>query len=203
MSVENYGVTTGIVPIGGWRYEQPFEGSHVLLPAVGEAESASDLVKQITEFRIANMMPIGVPDFDLAVFIKQVSPINDRFPGRSYETPEEAAPKHIPLIERITSWLTAMNYKRPRLLLPHEAEERAAICAACRQNVKWKTGCLPCCDKIEAIGQNIRQLASHPSDTLGACRLHDVHLPTATFIDQDALPSRHPEAPENCWIPAK
>lgn len=202
MSLKAYGVIDGIVPIGGgWRYEQPYKGELHRIPTAGDAGSSHRLVEMVKRFRINQHIDMGDVEGDVAEYIKKESPINNRFPKRAEKRAAEAGRiKHRPLIERIRDNLLVHGSKTPRLLLIDEVERRTEICLKCPQNIKWMTGCIPCCDEITSRGQNLRQQAVAPSDALRACRLHDYYLPAITFLDRDELGNAHIDAPAYCWM---
>lgn len=202
-----------MMPSCDWTYEQPLPtGGTQRIPAKGTADNDRDLVAQVRQFRANLNISQDNLEIEVAEFIKQRSPQNNKYPGRTqpFNPPQRVTRPIRPLIERITDWIKLVGPKQPKLLLEEEATERASICARCPQNVKWKTGCLPCCDTIIQKGRHLRQRVDYPhADTLKACRLHDFYLPGAVFIDRDFLGNTHPEAPENievdgqvkaCWM---
>ncbi len=201
MSLKEHGVIEGLVPNGGgWRYEQPFKGELERIPFRGDAGSAKRLVDAVAEFRVTNHIDLGDVEADVARYIKEVSPPNNRFPSRAQR---EAPPvKRRPIIERIRDRLVKASQTTPRLLLIDEAEIRAKTCSDCRQNVKWVTGCVPCAEDVKSRGQNLRQLPSTDEaiEGLGACRLHDMFLPAFVFVDRDELGDADPKAPDYCWM---
>lgn len=203
MALSDYGLITGIQPNGGWRFEQPFQDGIQRIPFQGCAGTGDLLVKQVIDFRAGALIELGDVEWDVAEFIKRVSPFNNKYPKRGpkpkrgtisfgdYKTP----------LKRIAEWLTVMAPRRPRLLIEDDAEARAGICAKCPQNIRWQTGCLPCNDQLISRGHNLRQKPDFPpADCLGACRLHGSYLPAAIFIDNEFLDERHPDAPEFCWV---
>lgn len=203
MALKDYGITTGVMPSGGgWRYEQPFAGGVQRIPHQGCAGTGENLVKLVTNFRASMMLDLGDVERDVAVYIKQVSPINNRFPRRETPPPKlEVRKGYRAPIQRIGEWLLSIAPKRPRLLIEDEALIRGAICASCKHNVKWMVGCLPCNEEVISRAQNLRQRPTcKPVDSLGACRIHNFLLPAAVFVDNDYLPERHPEAPAACWV---
>lgn len=203
MALKDYGVTTGVMPSGGgWRYEQPFAGGVQRIPYQGCAGTPDSLVKQVTEFRAAHMLELGDVEHDIAVYIKGVSPINNRYPKRDTPAPKiEVRKSYRAPIHRIGDWLLSVAPRQPRLILADDAIERGKICANCPQNVKWMVACVPCNGEVISRAQNLRQRDKCKEvDGLGACRLHDFLLPAAVFIDNEYLPERHPEAPEPCWL---
>jgi hypothetical protein len=204
--LERYGVKTGIMPQSeGWRYIQPLpDGSTQRLPPKGCAGTDKALVEMVKIFRINANIDLGDPAADVAEYIKRVSPMNDKFPGRTPKPVIEARERHPgfrPYIERIRDWLLIMTRRQPRLLIEDDADARVKVCMGCKQNVPWKTGCLPCCEKVVSMGQNVRQRPSYKHDKdVGACRLHDFHVSTAVFLDREDLPQLHPDAPAECWM---
>lgn len=199
MSLKDHGVNLSIVPSGGgWRYEQPFKDGIQRIPPRGDAGSADRLVEQVKTFRAHAHIDMGDPELDIAIYIKKNSPINNRFPNkRDKEAPRV---KSRPIIERIRDNLLTLGSRTPKLVILDDAEQRASVCSECPQNIKWMTGCVPCCEEIKSRGQNLRQAASAPTDGLGACRLHDFYLPAVTFVDRDELADAHPDAPAFCWM---
>lgn len=200
--LESYGITIAVMPIGGWRYIQELpQGGTQRIPARGCAGTDAKLVEQVKMFRVNAGIDLGDVASDVAEFIKRESPINDRFPKRPKKPSTHTEEKFRPYIERIKDWLLQISVKQPRLLIEDEADERAEVCMKCPQNVPWKTGCLPCCEAVVSRGQNVRQRPGYKHDkSLGACRLHDLYLASAVFIDRDDLPQTNPNAPEACWM---
>lgn len=201
MSLKEYGVNESIMPQEeGWRYEQPFQDGIQRIPPKGCAGTPKKLCELVKWFRVNNGIDQGNIEQDVAEYIKRVSPMNDRFPNRKKKEEPRPAKKR-PYIERIRDWLISIAPKRPVLLIEDDARERADTCIGCRQNVKWVTGCLPCCENVKSRGQNLRQRPSFElDDSLGACRLHDLYLPAAVFLDIDSLPVRRSDAPPQCWL---
>lgn len=204
--LEKYGITCGIMPSTEWSFQQPLpQGGMQRIPVKGCAGTDAELVKQVTFFRVNAGIDVGNVEAEIAAYIRRESPINNRFPGREYPEdipePKEKAVHKRPVIERIRDWLRDVSAKRPRLILEDDADVRMEVCAKCHQNIKWKTGCHPCVEAVDARAMNVRQRPSYKGDKkLGACRLHDLHLPTAVFIDRDNLPEVNPSAPEECWM---
>lgn len=203
--LEKLGVGCGVNPICQWSYEQPLaQGGTQRIPPSGCAGSDTKLVSEVRQFRINAGIDIGDVAADVAAYIRRESPINDRFPGRTYESSAEALATSLgrrPYIERIKDWLRAISAKRPRLVIEDEADARAEVCQKCPHNVPWRTGCLPCVEQIEYVARNVRQRASYKHDKkLGACRLHDFHVSSAVFVDRESLPELNPNAPAECWM---
>ncbi len=202
MALEDYGLKTGVMPVGGWYYIQTNrDGGTQRLPYKGCAGTGQALVSLVKDYRIQAHIDLGDAEGDVAEFIKRNSPMNDRFPNKTPKKAKGNIQGFRPLIERILEWLLQVGAKEPRLLIEDEADARAEICLKCPQNVDWRTGCAPCCEKIVSRAQNLRQRPKYKhDDQLGACRLHDLKISAAVFIDRDDLPPVNPNAPAECWM---
>lgn len=205
MILEAYGIITGIGPAGGWHYIQPTPNGDERIPQRGRARNDDELVDLVRHYRVNNRLPVGDPAFDVAQYIRGRSPRNNRW--RRLKRAEDLirkvdqTPKNVPLIERIRDWLEALAPRRPKLVSRYDAAQRAEICRQCRQNVKWATKCKPCIERVVEMGQNLRQQVFFPeADDLQACRLHNLHLPSAVFVDQDHLPVQVADCPKDCWL---
>lgn len=91
-----------------------------------------------------------------------------------------------------------------RIINAFDASERVTSCEGCPHNIAWKTNCEPCNENVEFRGKILRgtPIFEH-DDKLKACRLHDVLLNAAVFLDRDHLPARHSDAPDNCFMPLR
>lgn len=202
MALKDYHVIEDLVPSGGWRYMQMWNGEPIRIPVTGSAKSAEDLLRQVLEFRVMQNIEIEDLEQDVAEYIKKVSVQNDRFKGRNIGKPRIRAKR--PIIYDIRDWVDKSLEERPRIVTIHEAMERAAICAKCPQNIEWKTKCGSCNDEVEYRSRALRKIPSSKyDDAMKACRLHLVHLVSAIFLDQDHLPGKSSGAPEHCWMPKK
>jgi hypothetical protein len=207
MALKEHGIIEGVIPSeGGWHYDQPFRGSTQRIPPRGCAGSARRLVELVKDFRIRNHVDVGNYERDIADAVRARSPLNDRFPGRRPANEPERI-KLRPLIERLRDRLVEASQRNPTLLIIDDALQRASVCATCPQNVKWVTGCVPCCDDVISRGQNLRQRPSVPElneddeqPKVRACRLHNFYLPAFIFIDRDELGPSDAKAPEFCWM---
>lgn len=199
--LEQYGVITSLKPSCGWTFPQEYEGgTHVV-----EAGSGKELVEALLQFRIKAKLPIGDPEREVAMRIKELSPNNSRFKGYKHKTKAELKPvsTHVPLIERLRVTIAALIEQKPRFVTEDEADARSEICRNCPQNVAWRIpSCAPCNAEVEYQGIVLRQRHAYRHDgELKGCRLHNLYLPSAVFLDADALPERHEQAPPPCWIP--
>jgi hypothetical protein len=199
MSFKDHGLNTAMVPTGGWRYEQPHKDGVQRIPHKGDAGTAERLLDLVQIFRARAHIDMGDPERDIALYIKSVSPQNNRFPNKA----EREAPrvKIRPLIERIRDFILRISDHPPRLIFDAEAHARAQVCLTCPQNVRWMTGCVPCCSEITERGQNLRRKpADEEADKLRACRLHNFYLPSIVFLDREELGEANEKAPEFCWM---
>lgn len=196
----DYGVIEDLVPVDGWLYLQFYDGRMWRIPFEGEAKDGPDLIEQVRQFRINQGIPLGDPVFDVADFTKKRSPANDRFGGREVGKPR-IGPRQ-PVIQACRDWLNALAQEKPELCGEDEATARAAVCQHCPQNIKWRLDtCGACNDAVAEKGMYLRRRIEFKADAaLNACRLHRFYLPTAVFIDRDALPPRHQDAPAACWV---
>lgn len=204
MSLRDFDIIEDVKPLGGgWRYMQPMpDGTLHRVPTQGAAGSGHELVEMVRKFRVNMAIDPGDYERDVADYIRQVSLPNDRFRGKGagYQKPRRDG--HTPLIQRLRAWVDDMAPRKPRLMTPGEATERAQICIGCPQNVRWKTQCGDCNDAVEYTGHTMRGTCNFPlDDALHACRLHNLHLPSAVFLDRDHLPAKIAEAPAQCWLP--
>jgi hypothetical protein len=200
--MEDYGLITSVMPTGGWCFPQPLNnGGEQRIPPKGCAGTFEALCHQITTFRANNHIDIGDVESEASAYIRRVSPISDKYPGREFKGHSEAPEKRKGVFYRVRDWIRSVEPKRPKLILEEEAKERAEICHGCRQNVEWKGACIPCHKDVSSRGQNLRQRPSSPfADKLKACRCHNFYLPASVFIDRDFLGPRNPNAPTECWM---
>jgi hypothetical protein len=201
MSLEDHGVITAIKPSReGWRYEQTYAGRLWRIPTTGSAGTGDKLVQAVAAFRAAQGIAPGDPVADVANYIKKVSPLNDKWKGRQIGQPRVRQVS--PIIHDLRQWVDTTACRKPRFVSGVEANERALVCLACPQNIRWEvTGCESCNTEVERRSYLLRQSKeAQGEDALKACRLHKCHLPAAVHIDRDHLPQRHPEAPEACWM---
>lgn len=207
MALRDYGINENFAPARPhcWSFMQEFASGDVRIPADGSAEGPDELIRLVRDFRVANRIPMGDVEREIAVHIKKVSPESDRFRGKfsvDHINPPKPPEKTEPLIQQIGTWLYDVGRKEPKTIGAIEIKERAAICKDCRHNVRWRTSCEPCNKEVEARGRGVRARSSHEeADQLRACRIHGLHLPTAVFLDRDYLPRRDQKAPETCWLP--
>lgn len=198
-----YGILKTVIPSGGgWRFPYPDEHSKTLKDPFMRAMGFDALVGKVRMFRIEAGIKVGDVEYEVASYIKKVSPGNDRHPNRTYEPRPEGMPDWRPPIERGKEWLITMGRRQVRCVLLSDAFARADICATCPQNIEWRGPCEPCNEDVVFRMQNVRQRPIFKGDEpLKFCRLHNVMLGAAVFLDQDFLPAKEPNAPAECWMP--
>lgn len=203
MALEDYGISTGVLPTGGggeWVYKQ--EGLQELL----RAPDPQKLCQLIMAHRINAGKPVGNVEEDLADFIRKTSPQNDRFRRQSHALIATPKAKPIqPLIERIKAWLISKQEKKvPKLTDNFTAMQRAEVCATCPQNIPWETSCGECNSDVRFRGNIVRQNTQFALDKkLRACRKANLYLQAAVMLDQDELPKKQDDYPSNCWLPTE
>lgn len=197
MALEDYGLKTGLIPNGGkWVFMQTCREGSIEI----EGSDADNLVQAVKRFRANAHIDLGDVEADVAAYIKQISPPNDKYPGKPANVPV-FRPGSRPIIERLRDAILVIAPKKPVLLSVEEADERAANCLGCKHNVKWRSACAPCNEEVDYRLRLLRKRPSyHHDETLNACRLHDLPLAASVFISLDALPKRKEEAPSNCWL---
>lgn len=165
-----------------------------------EGSDRESLISILTDFRVANHLPIGDPGKEVDRQLGARSPI--------YHPPQTAPTKAIPpgtLLERVRDWL-ANRYStlnRLRFVNSVEANRRAAICARCPKNIEWRSSCVPCVAEVERnvviVGGNRRSkveglmacaIAGHENNV--AVWLHPDHLKHATKFKT--------KLPRKCWL---
>lgn len=209
MTLAEYGIIVALKPTGGgWRYPQPFAGKLVTIvpeqAPVGRYGNFGDkLCAAVRLFRRQQGLPEGDIESDVAEFIRRASPQNDYYRGK---TPENIGKPRLrelkPMIESIREWVDDMSLRKPAIVNPDEAIERAQVCISCPQNIRWQIKCAPCVAEVVSRGDNLRAtMLFDYDDALLACRCHKMYLPAAVFIDRDNLSKRSDKAPENCWLP--
>lgn len=201
-----YGLKLSVIPNGGgWRFPIPETHSENLEDKFFRADGFWKLCHQVRIFRIQAMLKVGAVEYEVAEFIKAVSPENSLHRGRSYEPPPEGQEDFRPLINRVGEWLVATGMKKNlRRVIKPDAEERAQVCLKCPHNIRWQTKCAPCNEEIVYRGQNLRATPLFEYDPkLNACRLHNILLLAACFLDPDELPAKQPDSPAECWLPLK
>ena len=200
--LEDHGIKTSVVPHEGWRYLQEFNGSTFRIPHEGCAGTATELVKQVRDFRVTNNLDLEDMEFEIATYIISISPESAGYKGRSPGRQPRAGTRPKPLLKLIRDHLDDAIKARATLVGRTLALERASACEGCHHNIEWKSKiCHGCNAHVIEAAQNLRRLPGFEADDkLRACRLHNVFLPGAIFLEKQ-LPPRHKEAPPECWMP--
>lgn len=190
-------VIQGMVMPDGWHFQ--------VNPSLRlEADTFPELIKVVEEYRVSNNMPIGEPLDDVVNYICSTYPHQcHQVPGATVSVEvERPAQKKISLLDRIIGWFDRQTRRldSSAIVLSMEAQQRAAICAKCRFNVNWKTGCGQCSDNINRLSKLVRQGHSIPAERkLKACSILGQENRAAVFLQQDRLESS-PELPSWCWV---
>lgn len=198
-----YGINTGVVPPGGWHYKQPWGEPGETHDIGGPGYTPDILVMEVTRFRIEQNIPMGDPAHDVAEYIRSIAPGNNLRHRSAYDPATTKARPIRPLAERVREWLTIKRMKPVRLHVTTDDPRKCGLrCANCTHNIRnWHSSCVPCNEKIEHEGMNLRQRTSFELDKkLGCCRLYGMFLPAAIFLDMDDHPDRLPNSPSICWV---
>ena len=198
MSLEDYNLTTAVVPVCKWTFPQDYNGRTITITAA----SGSSLVTEVENFRINQGMEVGDVEFEVAQYIGNASPENVRLGLRLRNIPTRPTQKFYPLIERIKRWFVAVLPLRIKFCDQKDAEDRAVVCLGCPQNVSWQvTGCGRCNEDINERAVIFRAGSKTKLDlTLKGCRIYGAELRCLVHFDVDALPKPNDKAPSNCWI---
>lgn len=204
-------VMTGVIMPGGYHYEE--NGKMV----VEEAASYEDLIAQLAQYRAANGLPLGDPQYDIDKYICSKFPnmCGGRMPDPeegvdpielSYGKPVKRTPR-----ERVMQWAANRMHSATIEFVDKEvAENRAEICGSCPMRRPWNDaieGCPGCADyvqqaevnlfKIRAGRKTTAQIGGHMCDIAG----HD--LETACWLEEPALRHRRNyrgQFPDACWL---
>ena len=169
-----------------------------------EASGPDELVRLVIDFRISHQIsPFGDPIADVAAFIKEISPQNDKFPKGPRNRPVIQTRTQYSILDRINIWLKRMTEVKCVYVQKPEAERRAAICEACRQNVSWKGACAPCNEETEIRSVIIKGSKPDLNFRLNACRIDGTILKASVWLEKDQILSNsdpaHPR-PQECWL---
>lgn len=174
---------------------QPIGGHH--FPSHGttfKADSFTDLVKKVGEFRTINHLPYGSPDQEILAFYLNNWPY-------LVEEDRSATDKKRDTISQMwldwvrNTWSSGHSYK---YATRKEAKERWEICRRCPFNVA--IGDMST-EEMQAAKSQIfllKQGTGTPSD-LGFCVLHKSDTSMLTLLDQSELVSLS-RKDNNCWI---
>jgi hypothetical protein len=171
-------------PLGGHQYSQ--SGNMM------KAESFKDLVKDVTEFRIRNSIPVGRPDQDILQFYAEKWPWTVLSDG-------QPVPKDDENFSRWRSWLHKSWTSGPvKMRSATEAKERWKICIDCgwRKKVVSETS-----ESKSLEGKSLILRHGQETPSLGFCSLHGIDLDVASFYAHTEHHRNTKEkGPDNCWV---
>ena len=188
-----------IIPPGGYHYVEQHNGIKVEL----RGNDVEHLAEVILRFRLNNGIPTGNPLQDVTDFICGQWPHFCAESEAAHLPPKNVhAKRHIST--RASEWLARLwRLGTKNSAKQQTAEARAAICAACPQNIDYRPGgCGSCIDSLERLAFVwLRQRATPFDASLGACRVtgqlnklavHAGDLPPLDEVQTAALPTK-------CW----
>jgi hypothetical protein len=186
-----------MVPPNGWHYQQPYQG---VLRKI-EGSGYTDLIDQITKYRIDHGITLGNPENDYEAWLCSNYPANC---NRSTQEAPAETKKPRTFRERVTSW-AANRYARAgtvNLVSQEVANQRAEICSTCPYNQAWREGCPPCIEATDRTLLLIRQNKKPERAVLG-CAIAGHDNSAACFMPEPLL--RHRKAytdqlPGFCWL---
>ena len=195
-------VSTGQIPPNGWHYPQG--PGHTIT-----ADTYELLIEAIFTFRLRAGKPEGNIKKDVDRYYCQ------RWPQFCQTEPSDfgiksgpETDKRDPMSKRVARFAARMSGNMPQggyLLVPQfEANDRAAICAACPMNVPWKSGCSSCTASTANMLLQIRKLRNTPIDgKLLGCNVSGHENATAVHLPDVVMKITDPDIlaflPEKCW----
>lgn len=188
----------------GWHYPQSLSsGQTVKITAFDFGE----LLKNILEFRMRHIDLCGAENARIEAVRRDL---------KTYvcaNFPQNCADSHGPFgagsgigvtnyrtpIDRSADWLAQTANKRIEHVDMALAAQRAQICAQCRMNVQWGTGCASCNDNVQVRTQNLKGNMRTPYDRhLQMCRVFGHVNEVAVWLkDTHSTPGTNP--PPHCW----
>lgn len=149
------------------------------------------LVKRITDYRVANAIPLGNVSQEVTEF--NAAKTQTVIPTR----------KIVSLRERVIKWLNGKLNVRPKYVDDKEADRRASICVDCPQNIRnWTVGekCGRCVENANRAAAIILQ--GRPQHRpLGACAVLDQQNKVSVWLN-DPPPKGlavNDQLPSFCW----
>lgn len=185
---------------GGWHYIH--NGYRI------QSDSYDQLVIDVQDYLLSHNIPASDIEKSIIEFICSVSPRTCRkSPSASKSSKNlantyRAAASGNPMMDRVSHWASEI-LKKPEaktLVSPHDADERAAICASCQFNVPWKNGCGKCVNNAERMLHVIRQARKNRHDSkLNACSANGYCVKTAIWLNKSIVHLSE-SAPSSCWV---
>ena len=145
------------------------------------------LVKKVTDYRIANSLPVGNPNQEILDF-------------NAAKTRKVTPMRFLPTLrEKVVKWLESRLKVKPKYVDEAEADRRAAICSTCPNNIiKWTEGekCKRCVENANRASAVILMgRKQHP--TIGACKDLNQSNRVAVWLDEPKVDD--PSLPDFCW----
>ncbi len=193
-------------PFRGWSYPQDLADDIWIT-----GTDYNDLVRQVTQFRIANNVPMGNPEGDIERYYCKYFPRSCHELAPNISVAEDAQPSPLRTFqERIDNWIriryalleTPDPTQRLDYADPLESERRAAICVQCPANARWHSSCAPCNVKTEQYSVIVRKnLKTSVDDRLFGCAAAEHDNRTAVHLAPKHLAHRKRyKLPKICWM---
>jgi len=179
-----------------------------------QAQTYDQLVENVFRFRLNNLeiVPSGTATreqvaSDIQYFICGKFPGNctgskaDLNAAAAGKGVRSVSPNYNRPTNRIESWLVMLSQRDLRWVDQARAIERANICAGCKLNQRWSTGCKPCNDNINRRGLLIRgSRSTWLEPKLKSCVSYGTLLELSVWLEEDwAAPRSRPAPPAQCW----
>jgi rubrerythrin len=206
-------VSTGVMMPGGWHFKA--YGKMI----VNEAESYTDLIHKLAQYRAANGMELGDPQEDIDRYIcttfpnmcgayTRVAPEEGVDPVEtSYGVPVKKTPR-----ERVMQWAVNRMQKVGQIEFvdKEEADRRALICSECPHRIRWNEpieGCPGCQTYVEQAESMLVKLRANKETGYWnagySCNVAGHDIETACWLEEPALRHRRNyegEFPDACWL---
>lgn len=187
-------IKTGIVPPGGWQYE---DAEHRT-----EASGYPELVQAELTWRLQNQRVVGCVECDIEKYYAQKHP-QWVTPGAVHIQVFDIPTRPIgQLSDRVHRWAIDL-YRNPAsqsFVTDHEALTRANRCVQCPRNKEWKGSCATCNNNAEQLLTMIRKNRDiGASNQLQACSAMGHCNRTAVWMQKDLI-SFSDDAPASCWM---
>lgn len=157
------------------------------------------LATAVREYRMLNSKPAGNPAQEINDFTC------NRYPQgcRGAVRPIKAAGSHLPMVARVTRWLTiiirGMSKQPGSYVTKMEASRRAAICLQCPHQSDWLNQCAGCAEGMRRLSFSARKgQEAEGGAQLKGCGVLGEDTRTSVFLDK-MTPSERPELPVFCW----
>ena len=180
-------------PNNAWRYKHPVTGmlfSDILY---------SSLLKKVRLHHQSNNLPFSETEFEDTL----CQQINDKSVCADGTKDSPAPASKRTTIEEAAAFIrVAGEWMKGREFVPQEeAERRAAICAACPENVKVE-GCSACRNLVGRLTQLLGRRKTSLDSKLQGCRVCGCSNVAQVHIPLDALAKGvkpDMEFPQTCW----